>query len=213
MLLIFDEVVNGFRVSPGGAQEAVRHQARPDDAGENPRRRFAGRRRHRRARTSSTCWISRSPRAAGKEKINHPGTFNANPLSAAAGIATPEASSPRPTPAPAPTPSATRSAPAPQRGVRGRACAWAAYGTFSSIETLHQPRGDRDHADRVRPARPRTPALQGRQERRPGAQIAPGDDAARRRFQLATPAASSPAPTATPSSKTPPPRCATPCGC
>ena len=39
-------------------------------------------------RTSWTCWTSSAPRREGIEKIAHPGTFNANPVSAAAGIAT-----------------------------------------------------------------------------------------------------------------------------
>ena len=39
VLLIFDEVITGFRCSPGGAQAAYRHHARPDDAGQDPGRR------------------------------------------------------------------------------------------------------------------------------------------------------------------------------
>ena len=86
VLLIFDEVVTGFRVSPGGAQTAF--GITPDltsfakiVAGGMPGAAVAGRKDildHLDFAVSD---------AAGREKINHPGTFNANPVSAAAGIA------------------------------------------------------------------------------------------------------------------------------
>ena len=41
---IFDEVMTGFRVAPGGAQELLRHHARPHLPGQDRRRRPAGRR-------------------------------------------------------------------------------------------------------------------------------------------------------------------------
>ena len=41
-LLIFDEVMTGFRVAFGGAQATVRHPAGSDDAGQGDRRRAAG---------------------------------------------------------------------------------------------------------------------------------------------------------------------------
>jgi glutamate-1-semialdehyde 2,1-aminomutase len=43
-VLIFDEVMTGFRVAAGGAQQLVRHHARHDDTGKNHRCRHAGRR-------------------------------------------------------------------------------------------------------------------------------------------------------------------------
>ena len=86
ILLIFDEVVTGFRVSPGGAQTAF--GIRPDlstfakiVAGGLPGAAVAGRKDildHLDFAVSA---------AQGREKIGHPGTFNANPVSAAAGIA------------------------------------------------------------------------------------------------------------------------------
>ncbi|HEX3347725.1 MAG TPA: aminotransferase class III-fold pyridoxal phosphate-dependent enzyme, partial [Acetobacteraceae bacterium] len=85
-LLIFDEVVTGFRVSPGGAQVAF--DVRPDlssfakiVAGGMPGAAVAGRK-------EVLDWLDfEASRAAGHEKIGHPGTFNANPVSAAAGVA------------------------------------------------------------------------------------------------------------------------------
>lgn len=85
-LLIMDEVVTGFRVSPGGAQVAF--GVRPDlssfakiVAGGLPGAAVAGR-----ADIMERLDFAASART-GKEKIQHPGTFNANPVSAAAGQA------------------------------------------------------------------------------------------------------------------------------
>ncbi len=85
-LLIFDEVVTGFRVSRGGAQVAF--DIRPDLssfakilAGGLPGGAVAGR------RDILDLLDFEATRAAGQEKIQHPGTFNANPVSAAAGAA------------------------------------------------------------------------------------------------------------------------------
>src|SRR5207302_5315027 len=82
-LLIFDEVITGFRVAPGGAQE--HYGIKPDLttlakilAGGLPGGCVAG-------RADVLAGIETPP---GKPKMQHPGTFNANPLSAAAGIAT-----------------------------------------------------------------------------------------------------------------------------
>ncbi|MDB5401979.1 MAG: glutamate-semialdehyde -aminomutase [Acetobacteraceae bacterium] len=86
-VLIFDEVVTGFRVSPGGAQAAV--GITPDMttlakivSGGLPGGAVVGRK-------DILDWLDfKVTKTAGKEKIAHPGTFNANPVSAAAGIAT-----------------------------------------------------------------------------------------------------------------------------
>ncbi|MBR0650822.1 aminotransferase class III-fold pyridoxal phosphate-dependent enzyme [Roseomonas terrae] len=87
ILLIFDEVVTGFRVSRGGAQQAL--GITPDLAtlakilaGGLPGGAVVGRR--------DVLELLDPERAAqrGVEKIGHQGTFNANPLSAAAGVAT-----------------------------------------------------------------------------------------------------------------------------
>ena len=85
-LLIFDEVVTGFRVSPGGAQVAF--EIRPDlssfakiVAGGMPGAAVGGR------RDILDLLDFGAAQATKREKIGHPGTFNANPVSAAAGIA------------------------------------------------------------------------------------------------------------------------------
>ena len=87
VVLIFDEVISGFRVSPGGAQGY--YNITPDLttlakilAGGLPGGAVAG-------REDLLNFISikaeqSNPRG---KKMPHPGTFNANPLSAAAGIA------------------------------------------------------------------------------------------------------------------------------
>ncbi|HMF13282.1 MAG TPA: aminotransferase class III-fold pyridoxal phosphate-dependent enzyme [Gemmataceae bacterium] len=81
-LLVFDEVISGFRVSPGGAQ--AHYAVMPDLttlakilAGGLPGGCVAG-------RADILAGIEFRP---GRPKMKHPGTFNANPLSAAAGIA------------------------------------------------------------------------------------------------------------------------------
>jgi glutamate-1-semialdehyde 2,1-aminomutase len=81
-LLIFDEVITGFRVAPGGAQE--HYGVRPDlttlakiVAGGLPGGCVA-------SRADVLAQIEVRP---GKPKMRHPGTYNANPLSAAAGVA------------------------------------------------------------------------------------------------------------------------------
>lgn len=81
-LLIFDEVITGFRVHPGGAQG--HYGVKPDLttlakvlAGGLPGGCLAG-------RSDVLAALEFRP---GKPKMKHPGTFNANPLSAAAGTA------------------------------------------------------------------------------------------------------------------------------
>ena len=81
-LLIFDEVITGFRVSPGGAQQF--YGVTPDLtplakilAGGLPGGALAG-------RADVLAYIEPRP---GKPKMKHPGTYNGNPLSAAAGVA------------------------------------------------------------------------------------------------------------------------------
>jgi glutamate-1-semialdehyde 2,1-aminomutase len=87
IVLVFDEVVTGFRVAKGGAQEVL--GITPDLttlakilAGGLPGGAVVGRR--------DLLELLDPERAAarGVEKIPHQGTYNANPLSAAAGIAT-----------------------------------------------------------------------------------------------------------------------------
>jgi glutamate-1-semialdehyde 2,1-aminomutase len=87
VLLIFDEVVTGFRVAPGGVQAL--HGVVPDlttlakiVAGGMPGGAVAGSRK-------VLDWLDFEASAvAGRERIGHEGTHNAHPVSAAAGIAT-----------------------------------------------------------------------------------------------------------------------------
>jgi glutamate-1-semialdehyde 2,1-aminomutase len=86
-LLIFDEVVTGFRVAPGGVQAAT--GVTPDMttlakilAGGLPGGAVVGRRD-----VLSLIEFARGDRRDFAGRIPHPGTFNANPLSAAAGTA------------------------------------------------------------------------------------------------------------------------------
>ena len=83
VVLIFDEVVTGFRVSPGGAQGY--YDIDPDlttlakiMAGGLPGGAVTGK-----TEIVDLISIEKHPRT---KKMPHPGTFNANPLSAAAGI-------------------------------------------------------------------------------------------------------------------------------
>src|SRR5205085_10022700 len=82
-LLIFDEVISGFRVSPGGAQG--HYGIKPDLttmakilAGGLPGGAVGGR-----ADVMNALEFD-NPHG---QKMRHPGTYNGNPLSAAAGIA------------------------------------------------------------------------------------------------------------------------------
>ncbi|MBD3181698.1 aminotransferase class III-fold pyridoxal phosphate-dependent enzyme [Candidatus Poribacteria bacterium] len=88
VLLIFDEVVTGFRVSPGGAQEY--YKVIPDLTalakvlgGGLPGGAVAGRND-----IMEYLEFKDDSHWNRYKKIYHPGTFNANPLSASAGIAT-----------------------------------------------------------------------------------------------------------------------------
>ena len=84
--LIFDEVVSGFRCSPGGAQEA--YCVTPDLAtlgkivsGGLPGAALVGKKEY------LNLIDFRQAAADGREKISHKGTFNAAPASSVAGIA------------------------------------------------------------------------------------------------------------------------------
>jgi glutamate-1-semialdehyde 2,1-aminomutase len=140
-LLIFDEVISGFRVAPGGAQG--HYGVTPDLttlakilAGGLPGGCVAG-------RTEILAGIEIRP---GKPKMKHPGTFNANPLSAAAGVATLQIVADG---------EPCRRANEIARQLRQRlnelfverGVAWIAYGEFSGFRLLtnyHGPRSDQD---------------------------------------------------------------------
>ena len=86
--LIFDEVISGFRFAPGGAQEY--YGVTPDLtalakilAGGMPGGAVAGR-----AEIMDRIAFRGDPDWDRHERVAHAGTFNANPLAAAAGIAT-----------------------------------------------------------------------------------------------------------------------------
>ncbi|MPY75522.1 MAG: aminotransferase class III-fold pyridoxal phosphate-dependent enzyme [Alphaproteobacteria bacterium] len=131
ILLIFDEVVAGFRASKGGAQ--AHFGIMPDIAslakilaGGLPGGAVCGR------RDILELLDFDVTAAKGKEKIGHQGTFNANPLSAAAGVVMLEAVD---------TTDATGKAIAQAKKLRAKVnrvfeeekVAWSAYGQFSEI--------------------------------------------------------------------------------
>jgi len=137
VLLIFDEVITGFRCSPGGAQGV--YGIRPDMttlakilAGGLPGGAVVGRK---------DILDALDPEAAatsGREKVPHQGTFNANPLSAAAGVATLGIV--------AETDAcqraidyAARLREALARVLRDEHVPWAVYGTFSGFHIFTNP--------------------------------------------------------------------------
>jgi len=136
-VLIFDEVITGFRVSPGGAQE--HYDIVPDLtalakilAGGLPGGCLAG-------KEEILSFIEPRP---GRPKMKHPGTYNANPLSASAGIAALKQVA---------TGEPSRLANHAGRQLRNRLNAmfasnefpWIAYGDFSMIRVLPNFSGER----------------------------------------------------------------------
>ena len=139
VVLIFDEVVTGFRVSPGGAQAAF--GVRPDLtsfakilAGGLPGGAVAGR------RDILDLLDVAASAAAGREKIQHQGTYNANPVSAAAGAAALELIE-----ATDPGARADASAASLREGmnaaIRAEGLPWAVYGTSSGFHMFLNPAG------------------------------------------------------------------------
>jgi glutamate-1-semialdehyde 2,1-aminomutase len=137
VLLIFDEVVTGFRVAPGGAQ--AEYGVTPDlttfakiMAGGLPGGAVAGR------KDILDLLDFQITRSADREKIHHPGTFNANPLSAAAGVAALEIVGTTDACA-----RANRFAESLRRRVNEvfeeEKIAWAVYGTFSMFHIFTNP--------------------------------------------------------------------------
>ncbi|VTR94598.1 glutamate-1-semialdehyde -aminomutase : Glutamate-1-semialdehyde 2,1-aminomutase, putative OS=Planctomyces maris DSM 8797 GN=PM8797T_22388 PE=3 SV=1: Aminotran_3 [Gemmata massiliana] len=129
-LLIFDEVITGFRVSPGGAQAF--YGITPDLtamakilAGGLPGGCLGG-------RADILAYIEPRP---GKPKMKHPGTYNANPLSAAAGVAalTRVATG---EPCDRANRAATRLRNKLNELFAARAWPWIAYGDFSMVRVL-----------------------------------------------------------------------------
>ena len=148
-VLIFDEVVTGFRVSPGGAQAEL--GITPDLsafakilAGGLPGGALAGR------KDLLDCLDFEVATAKGREKIGHQGTYNANPVSAAAGAEMLRIVG-----------SSDACARANDFGERLRAALnevlieeavpWAAYGTFSGFHLFLNPEGRPVRPDRFDP--------------------------------------------------------------
>jgi glutamate-1-semialdehyde 2,1-aminomutase len=137
VVLIFDEVVTGFRVSPGGAQ--AEYGIRPDLttlakilAGGLPGGAVAGR------KDILDLLDFQVTKASEREKISHQGTFNANPLSAAAGVAALEIVGTTDACA-----QANRYGETLRRGINEifeeEHVPWAAYGTFSTFHIFANP--------------------------------------------------------------------------
>jgi glutamate-1-semialdehyde 2,1-aminomutase len=144
-LLIFDEVITGFRVHPGGAQG--HYCVTPDLttlakvlAGGLPGGCLAG-------RADVLAGLEYRP---GQPKMKHPGTFNGNPLSAAAGVAALSLVS--------------NGEPCRQANAMGqmlrqglnrmfveRGFDWIAYGEFSSFKLIPGYQGPRSSADNFIP--------------------------------------------------------------
>src|SRR5262245_57794070 len=140
-LLIFDEVISGFRVHPGDAQGY--YGVRPDLttlakilAGGLPGGCLAG-------RSDILEFLEFRP---GKPKMKHPGTFNANPLSAAAGSATLKLVA-----SGAPCRRANELGKALRQKLNGlfqsKGLDWLAYGEFSGWKLLPRYQGPRPTDD------------------------------------------------------------------
>jgi len=138
IVLIFDEVISGFRVSPGGAQ--AHYGVTPDmttlakiGAGGLPGGILAGKK-------ALIDFLDFEVSAAAKrEKVLHFGTFNANPLSAAAAVATLEIIAN--TDACARANAYGADLRAAMNGVlEEEGIAWAMYGTFSGFHLFTNPK-------------------------------------------------------------------------
>ncbi|MBO0712429.1 MAG: aminotransferase class III-fold pyridoxal phosphate-dependent enzyme, partial [Acetobacteraceae bacterium] len=162
VLLIFDEVVTGFRVSPGGAQ--AEYGITPDlttlakiMAGGLPGGAVTGR------KEILDLLDFRVAKASDREKIHHPGTFNANPLSAAAGVAALEVVG---------TTDACARANRYGEELRRRLnevfeeerVPWAAYGTFSMFHIFTNPEGVAITPTRFDPLAQRAASLAGNRQ-------------------------------------------------
>ncbi len=139
VVLIFDEVVTGFRVAPGGAQ--AHFGVTPDltalakiVSGGLPGGALVGR------KDILDLLDFEITKAQGREKIPHQGTYNANPVTAAAGVAALEIIAEG---------DACVRANAFAETLRRRlnevleaeGVPWAAYGTFSAFHLFTNPRG------------------------------------------------------------------------
>jgi len=134
-VLVFDEVITGFRVSPGGAQ--AQFNIKPDlttlakiIAGGLPGGAIVGR--------HDLLDLIAFDEAGSRAKVPHHGTYNANPLSAAAGIAMLEIV--RDTDAcQRANEHGARLREALNRVLRDDGVAWTVYGTFSGFHFYLNP--------------------------------------------------------------------------
>jgi len=85
VLLIFDEVVTGFRVSPGGAQEKLNIKPDLTTLGKIVAGGFPGAAVGGKAEILDMTAFRNDPDWNGHSRVAHPGTYNANPMSAAIG--------------------------------------------------------------------------------------------------------------------------------
>jgi glutamate-1-semialdehyde 2,1-aminomutase len=180
-LLIFAEVVTGFRVSPGGAQ--AEYGITPDLttltkilASGLPGGAVAGR------KDILALFDFQVTKAADREKIAHPGTFNANPLSAAAGEAALEIVGTTDACA-----RANRYGETLRRHVNEvfeeERVPWVAYGTFSMLHIFTNPDRVPLKPTEFDPYQQPTVALTGKRQADVVQKIAAGDDDERCRFQ------------------------------
>jgi glutamate-1-semialdehyde 2,1-aminomutase len=139
VVLIFDEVISGFRFSPGGAQQAFGITAdlctlAKIVAGGLPGGALAGR------RDIMEMLDFAATKAAGRERVAHQGTYNANPLAAAAGVAALEKIAATDACA-----RASRAAGKLRDGMnevlKQEALPWAVYGDFSLFHVFTNPQG------------------------------------------------------------------------
>jgi glutamate-1-semialdehyde 2,1-aminomutase len=159
-VLIFDEVISGFRVHPGGAQGL--YKVTPDLttlakvlAGGLPGGCLTG-------RTDIMASLEFRP---GKPKMKHPGTFNANPLSSAAGCATLQIVANG-----EPCTKASRIGQMLRQQLNQmlaeRGFPWVAYGEFSSFRLLPGYQGPRSTGDDFTPYNGDVNKLDGPKDRR-----------------------------------------------
>lgn len=139
IVLIFDEVITGFRCSPGGAQQVF--GVTPDMttlakilAGGLPGGAVAGK------QEIMELLDHRAAAALGREKISHHGTFNANPLSAAAGVEALRVVSETDACERAST-YAQRLRDALNEVCQEESVPWTVYGTFSGFHIYTNPEG------------------------------------------------------------------------
>ncbi len=150
ILLIFDEVITGFRVSPGGVQAAT--GVTPDltsmakiVAGGMPGGAVGGR-----ADLMDQLDFAAAART-NSEKIYHPGTFNANPVSAAAGVAALRIIAGTDACARAEATAAALRA-GMNAALKRAGIGWAVYGRGSALHTHLNPAGREIDPERFEPA-------------------------------------------------------------